>query len=231
MMKDGLDVRSVPHGFLTFVDLRPPTWMLALCIVLLELPHSASPVYAYYGRLPSAASLQPTQNVGTESIIAAIERIRQGTHAEMPQPEQVRANGPVGDGITVENGTGTMLTVYFRGPTVEVVQVEPGASKGVALLVGNYEAAAELKDDSVIPHYGSLSLAPNTHYWLRFSVAAPAARPGNRPAAANNSALTGSTDASSLSVGRWSTTAVVRSQRLVSSSSVTCQMVDARARQ
>jgi hypothetical protein len=102
-------------------------------------------------------------------VRSAIARIKAGPHSQLPELARSVATGPVGEGLTIENGTGKPLTVYFLGPITRIVRVEAGESAGVSLVVGQYDAAAELQDPAVIPFYGSLRFEVRTHYWLRFN--------------------------------------------------------------
>ena len=115
--------------------------------------------------LPSALLLVSTSaesrrqvrvDASSNNVHLAIERIKAGRHSEMPDPARSVATGQVGEGLTIENGTGKRLTVYFLGPVTRLVQIGAGASTGVSLVVGQYEAAAEPEDPAVIPFYGSL---------------------------------------------------------------------------
>ena len=114
-----------------------------------------------------------------ESPAEAIARIRHGSHVQMPSPRMERASGPAGKGMTIENGTGSLLRVHFSGPTNRSVEVAGGRAAGVELVVGRYEVAVEMPGTPIIPLYGKQMYRPNTHYWLKFFVEKRAA--GKRP--------------------------------------------------
>jgi hypothetical protein len=132
------------------------TYLWAVVLALLPLVSTA------------ATDEQATQEAAGSTARLAVERIRTGRYVTMPDPTRACADGPVGEGVTLENGSGLPLTVYFSGPLTRVVQVQPGESRGVDLVVGHYEAAAEAADASVLPFYGALQFEGRTHYWLRF---------------------------------------------------------------
>jgi hypothetical protein len=115
----------------------------------------------------------PTPIAGyAQTVAAAIARIRSGPHAEMPPAQAAVANGPEGEGMTIENGTAYPMRVYFSGPIQRSVSVPKGRSAGVELVVGNYEVAVEVVGETpgvrIMPFYGRQTYEGNTHYWLKF---------------------------------------------------------------
>ena len=113
------------------------------------------------------ASLAP---VAFGDASSAIQRIKSGPHSSMPTPEQANATGNAGEGMTIENGTGQTLYVYFDGPVSRSVKIPSGSSIGVALTVGSYEVAGEIPKSNITPFYGTQTYEANTHYWLKFYV-------------------------------------------------------------
>lgn len=105
-----------------------------------------------------------------ESPSEAISRIRNGTHTQMPPPQTAYASGPMGKGMTIENGTGYLVKVHFDGPVSRTVDVPTGQSVGVDLVVGSYHVAAEVPGSRIVPFYGEQIYQPHTHYWLKFFV-------------------------------------------------------------
>ena len=100
----------------------------------------------------------------------AVDRIKNGQHSTLPPPQSQYTDGPVGDGMTLENHTRFTMVFYFTGPTDKAVRVAPGKSVGVALVVGTYEVAVEAKNTGnvrVIPFYGRQEYGPDAHYWLK----------------------------------------------------------------
>lgn len=98
----------------------------------------------------------------------AIRRIQAGRHTPMPAPATAPATGPTGKGMTIENGTGHILHVYFSGPISRTVVVPDGKSESVELAVGAYQVAAEVPGSRIEPFYGRHAYQPFTHYWLKF---------------------------------------------------------------
>jgi hypothetical protein len=88
----------------------------------------------------------------------------------MPAPSTAHATGNAGEGMTIENGTGHTLYVYFDGPTSKTVKVPDGSQVDVALVVGSYQVAGEIPNSHVRPFYGKQSYEDNTHYWLKFFI-------------------------------------------------------------
>lgn len=124
---------------------------------------AALPVFvaaAIVGTIPSVSN--------AENPADAIARIRQGSYAQMPPPQTAYASGPAGKGMTIENGTGSLLRVHFSGPANRTVDVPNGQSADMELVVGSYEVAAEVPGTSIMLFYGTQTYQPNTHYWLKF---------------------------------------------------------------
>jgi hypothetical protein len=105
-----------------------------------------------------------------ETTAQAIDRIRSGSHSPMPAPEQAHTAGPVGKGMTIENGTGHLLRLHFGGPVARSVDVPDGDAVGVDLAVGAYDVAAEVPGERIVPFFGHQAYEPGTHYWLKFFV-------------------------------------------------------------
>jgi hypothetical protein len=99
---------------------------------------------------------------------SAIQRIKSGAHSSMPEPTTAPASGAEGEGMTIENGTGQTLYVYFSGPVNKTVKIASGTERSVSLVVGRYEVAGEIPGGNVRPFYGKQSYDANTHYWLKF---------------------------------------------------------------
>lgn len=118
--------------------------------------------------LSLAAAAIPAQALAGAG--SAIARIKSGPHTSMPQPSTAPATGNAGEGMTIINGTGHTLYVYFDGPTSKTVKVPDGSQAGVTLVVGSYEVAGEIPGSHITPFYGRQSYEANTHYWLKFFV-------------------------------------------------------------
>ena len=69
----------------------------------------------------AAIAVTTTPTIAAESPADAIARMRSGRHAPIPPPRTAHASGPAGKGITIENGTGYPLHVYFSGPVSRTV--------------------------------------------------------------------------------------------------------------
>jgi hypothetical protein len=106
----------------------------------------------------------------SDHVREAIQRIRNGPHSSMPAPSVAPANGPAGEGMTVQNHTSYALTVYFSGATDVSMIIPPGASRDVALVTGKYQVAVEIPDSRVTPYFGEHTYETRTHYWLSFSL-------------------------------------------------------------
>lgn len=120
---------------------------------------------ALFGEM--AVRLRAANQAGND-VATAIDRIRGGPHSRLPDLEKRIATGPVGRGVTIENGTSQVLTAYFRGAVVRTVEIQGQASTDVELTVGRYEVAAEMRDGGALPFYGELIFESDAHYWLRF---------------------------------------------------------------
>ncbi len=105
-----------------------------------------------------------------ESVSQAMQRISHGAHSLMPPSIMQQTSGPVGNGMTVENGTPYALKIYFKGPISKVLTIAPHHSMGVRLLVGAYQVAVEAKSPRyirILPFYGRQQYQANAHYWLK----------------------------------------------------------------
>jgi hypothetical protein len=106
--------------------------------------------------------------MSTDPVKEGIDRIQRGKHIPIP-PQTIKPTpGVAGTRVTITNGTGNTLRIYFRGPVSRLLEVPNGQSREVSLVAGRYQLAAETSNPRIIPFYAERTYAPNTSYQSRF---------------------------------------------------------------
>lgn len=93
--------------------------------------------------------------------IAALPSDERG---DLPPPEGVIVAGLGDPVLMIENGTGYVLTLLYKGPIVTRLVLQPGEVTEITLRPGAYEIAATVPDPSVVPFYGTATFETDYTY-------------------------------------------------------------------
>jgi len=120
-------------------------------------------------------------SAANELVAQDVAQRRAGRHGELPPLQESAEEEILPDAwptVTIRNGTEKGLVVWFAGPCARTVALAPTAELLVELCEGDYDVAAQLAADDVLPFVGDgEELVNGTRYEITFYVM----RPGERP--------------------------------------------------
>lgn len=99
--------------------------------------------------------------------IAALPSDERG---DLPPPEGVIVAGLGDPVLMIENGTGYVLTLLYKGPIVTRLVLQPGEVTEITLRPGAYEIAATVPDPTVVPFYNTTVLETDYVYESYFYI-------------------------------------------------------------
>ena len=114
-----------------------------------------SVVFAVLCQLNGRATVTTQLATQPDGVHAAIDRIRNSAHSPLPDLEKRVTAGPVGRGLTIENGTSQTLTAYFKGPILRSLAIPGGSSVDIELTVGEYKSPPKRRRQTCSPSTAS----------------------------------------------------------------------------
>lgn len=114
------------------------------------------------------AVLTPNNNFG--SIEDEIARIKGASHETMPTPQSSKKHLGGKTVLSVSNQTEYTLYLYLSGSGTKQVTIPSHSQSSIELVPGDYEVAARVSNQAVIPFYGRQSYGSNTQYSEEFYV-------------------------------------------------------------
>jgi hypothetical protein len=125
-------------------------------------PHSPAP--------PAFATLAPALPQ-TDTIRQTIAEIRGGVHGTIPPAQMTGKNRGGATTLAVTNSTEYTLYVFLSGSESQALNLSPGATQKVAIDPGEYEIAARVSAQDVIPFYGTQAIVGGNAYSESFYIA------------------------------------------------------------
>jgi hypothetical protein len=102
-------------------------------------------------------------------IDAKVNEIMNGQHGQLPSSDPVYLNGGRTASVSIENGTGYNLTVWYSGSDSKSVTISQGRSATLILRSGDYRVAASV-DASNVRNYAGFETLEGGSYRSRYYI-------------------------------------------------------------
>lgn len=112
----------------------------------------------------AAQAREGIERVEVARELAKIAALPSDERGDLPPPEGVIVAGLGDPVLIIENGTGYVLTLLYKGPIVTRLVLQPGEVTEITLRPGTYEIAATVPDPSVVPFYGTATFETDYTY-------------------------------------------------------------------